>query len=144
MENLVAAKLVASDWNANQYKGMITNSVVTFMVRKGNPLHITNWNDLIKPGVKVVTPNPLSSGSAIWNLMAAYGAQLERATPRRRRWPTSRSCCSTRSRSPSSGADATAAFVGGTGDVLLGTRTRRSRPSRPATRWTTSPRRTRS
>jgi ABC-type sulfate transport system substrate-binding protein len=46
-------------------------------VRKGNPKHIANWSDLIKPGVGVVTPNPFTSGSARWNLLAAYGAQLQ-------------------------------------------------------------------
>ena len=45
-------------------------------MRKGNPKHIKTWNDLIKPGVQVLTPNPFTSGSARWNIMAAYGAQL--------------------------------------------------------------------
>ena len=47
------------------------------IVRKGNPKHITDWSDLIKPGVQVLTPNPFTSGSARWNIMAAYGAQLK-------------------------------------------------------------------
>ena len=55
---------------------MVTNSIVSFVVRKGNPKHITNWASLVKSGVQVITPNPFSSGSAKWNLMAAYGAQL--------------------------------------------------------------------
>ena len=55
---------------------MVTNSIVAFVVRKGNPKHITTWADLVKPGVQVITPNPFSSGSAKWNLMAAYGAQF--------------------------------------------------------------------
>jgi ABC-type sulfate transport system substrate-binding protein len=46
-------------------------------VRKGNPKHITGWSDLVKPGVEVLTPNPFTSGSARWNIMAAYGAQLK-------------------------------------------------------------------
>ena len=74
---LVKAGLVATTWNANQYKGMVTESVVVFLVRKGNPKNIKTWDDLIKPGVKVLTPNPFSSGSARWNIMAAYGAQLK-------------------------------------------------------------------
>ena len=56
---------------------MVTDSVVVFVVRKGNPKHITVWSDLVKPGVQVVTPNPFSSGSARWNLAAAYGAELK-------------------------------------------------------------------
>ena len=47
------------------------------MVRKGNPKHITTWNDLVKPGVDVITPNPATSGSARWNILAGYGAMLK-------------------------------------------------------------------
>ena len=65
--------LVASDWNANQYKGNVTESVVVFVVRKGNPKNIRTWEDLAKPGVEVVSPNPFTSGGARWNVMAAYG-----------------------------------------------------------------------
>lgn len=74
---LVKAGLVSSSWNKNQYKGMVTDSTVAFVVRKGNPKHISGWSDLTKPGVQVLTPNPFSSGSARWNVMAAYGSQLE-------------------------------------------------------------------
>jgi sulfate/thiosulfate-binding protein len=74
---LVKAGLVASNWNANATHGMVTQSVVVIIVRKGNPKHITGWGDLVKPGVGVVTPNPFTSGSARWNLLAAYGAQLK-------------------------------------------------------------------
>jgi sulfate transport system substrate-binding protein len=74
---LVKAGLVSSTWNNNQYKGMVTNSIVVFVVRKGNPKHIKTWDDLTKSGVKILTPNPFSSGSARWNIMAAYGAQLK-------------------------------------------------------------------
>ena len=77
MDKLVSANLVPSNWSSNQYKGIVTDSVATLIVRKGNPLGHHTWDDLIKPGVKVVTPNPLSSGSACWNLMAAYGAELK-------------------------------------------------------------------
>ena len=73
---LVKDGLVASSWNANRYKGMVTDSVVVLAVRKGNPKHITGWSDLTKPGVQVVTPNPFSSGGARWNVMAAYGSQI--------------------------------------------------------------------
>ena len=59
------------------YHGFVTNSVVVFAVRKGNPKGIKTWDDLLKPGVQVITPNPFSSGGARWNVMAAYGAQIE-------------------------------------------------------------------
>jgi sulfate/thiosulfate transport system substrate-binding protein len=74
---LVKAGLVSSNWNQNPTHGFVTNSVAVIIVRKGNPKHITGWNDLVKPGVQVVTPNPFTSGSARWNIMAAYGAQIK-------------------------------------------------------------------
>jgi sulfate transport system substrate-binding protein len=77
MTKLVDAGLVAKDWNADEHKGMITNSVVVFVTRKGNPKNIRTWDDLIKPGVEVIEPNPFTSGGAKWNIMAAYGAQLQ-------------------------------------------------------------------
>src|SRR4051794_6185131 len=73
MDALVKAGIVASGWNKDPYRGMVTDSVVAFVVRKGNPKHIKTWDDLVKPGVQVVTPNPFSSGGARWNVMAAYG-----------------------------------------------------------------------
>jgi sulfate/thiosulfate-binding protein len=77
VEKLVKAGLVSPTWNQNATHGFVTNSVAVIIVRKGNPKHITGWSDLIKPGVGVVTPNPFTSGSARWNIMAAYGAQLK-------------------------------------------------------------------
>jgi sulfate/thiosulfate-binding protein len=120
MEKLVAAKLVASSWDANPYKGMITDSVAVLITRKGNPLGITNWDDLIKPGVKVVTPNPLSSGSACWNLMAAYGAELKEGKTPAQALTFIKELLQHTVAQPDSGSDATAAFVGGTGNVLIG------------------------
>ena len=74
---LVDAGMVDADWNKNDYNGMLTNSVVVFAVRPGNPENIQTWDDLLKEGVEVITPNPFTSGGAQWNIMAAYGAQLE-------------------------------------------------------------------
>jgi sulfate transport system substrate-binding protein len=74
---LVKAGLVSSDWNKNATHGFVTNSVAVIIVRKGNPKHIHGWSDLIKPGVEVLTPNPYTSGSARWNILAAYGAQIK-------------------------------------------------------------------
>ena len=73
MTRLVKAGLVGEDWNAGPNKGLVTTSVVSFVVRKGNPKNIKTWADLLKPGVKVLTPNPFTSGAAKWNLLAAYG-----------------------------------------------------------------------
>ena len=76
MAKLVKAGLVASSWDKGATKGMVTNSIVSFIVRPGNPKHITTWADLVKSGVGVITPNVFSSGSAKWNIMAAYGAEI--------------------------------------------------------------------
>jgi sulfate/thiosulfate transport system substrate-binding protein len=73
MTRLVKDKLVSTDWNANPEQGFSSDSVVVFVVRK----HISGWDDLIKPGVDVITPNPSTSGSARWNILAGYGAQLK-------------------------------------------------------------------
>ena len=76
MSRLVSAKIVAPDWANNAHKGIVTDSVVVWVVRAGNPKHIASWDDLVKPGVEVITPNPFTSGGARWNVMAAYTAQL--------------------------------------------------------------------
>jgi sulfate/thiosulfate transport system substrate-binding protein len=75
MDRLVGDGLVAKNWADNANKGLVSKSVVSLVVRKGNPKNIHTWADLLKPGVSVLTPNPFTSGSAKWNLMAAYGAE---------------------------------------------------------------------
>src|SRR6266566_9176786 len=83
MDRLVQAKLVDKSWSANRYHGIVSKSVVVFVLRNGNPKHIKTWDDLVKPGVDVVFPNPFSSGGARWDVMAAYGAMLrEHKTPK--------------------------------------------------------------
>jgi sulfate transport system substrate-binding protein len=74
---LVKDNLVAPGWKSTPTKGIVTHSVVVIGVRPGNPKNIKGWDDLVKPGVQVLTPNPFTSGGARWNVMAAYGAQLE-------------------------------------------------------------------
>jgi len=74
--SLVQKKLVAPSWSKDRWKGMVTRSVVVFVVRDGNPKKLKTWNDLLKPGVQVITPNPFTSGGARWNVMAAYGGAL--------------------------------------------------------------------
>jgi sulfate/thiosulfate-binding protein len=77
VNKLVDRDLVAASWDKDRYGGFVTNSIVVFAVRKGNPKNIKTWDDLIKPGVEVLEPNPFTSGGAKWNVMAAYGAQIE-------------------------------------------------------------------
>ncbi len=85
MTRLVDEGLVAEDWKDNDTKGICTNSVVVFVVQQGNPKGIDCWDDLTQDGVGIVTPNPASSGSAKWNLLAAYGAALDGGRQRRGR-----------------------------------------------------------
>jgi sulfate/thiosulfate transport system substrate-binding protein len=77
VDSLVKAGLVDPKWNRQSYRGIVTDSVVAFAVRDGNPKKIKSWDDLLKPGVQVITPNPFTSGGARWNVMAAYGAWLK-------------------------------------------------------------------
>src|SRR5205085_9124282 len=72
---LVDAGLVDPKWNRQSYSGIAADTLVVIAVRPGNPKHIKGWQDLIRPGVQVLPPNPFSSGSAKWNILAAYGAQ---------------------------------------------------------------------
>src|SRR5947209_7971546 len=83
VDRLVSAGLVDKNWDKNAYHGIVSKSVVVFVLRNGNPKHIRTWDDLVKPGVDVVFPNPFSSGGARWDVMAAYGSQLRAGkTPR--------------------------------------------------------------
>ncbi len=117
---LVKAGLVAKTWAANPEKGIVTDSVVVLVVRKGNPKHITGWDDLIKPGVDVITPNPSTSGSARWNVLAAYGAELkEGKSPAQALSYLSTLLTKRVSVQPSSASSALQTFTGGKGDVLL-------------------------
>jgi len=75
MTSLVKAGLVAKTWKQEPFHGIVTRSVVVFVVRKGNPKHNRTWNDLVKPGVDVLVPNVQTSGGAKWDVIAAYGAQ---------------------------------------------------------------------
>ena len=72
---LVKAGKVSKDWNTDATKGIPFGSVVTLVVRAGNPKNIQDWDDLLRPGIEVITPSPLSSGSAKWNLLAPYADQ---------------------------------------------------------------------
>lgn len=119
VDKLVKAGLVAKDWDTGQYKGMVTDSVAVLVVRKGNPKHIRTWADLVRPDVKVVTPNPFSSGSAQWNLMAAYGAQVKAGRSTQDALGFVQALLKNTAAQPESGSKATAAFVAGTGDVLI-------------------------
>jgi sulfate/thiosulfate-binding protein len=116
---LVDEGLVADDWKDNDTKGICTNSVVVFVVQKGNPKGIETWDDLIQSGVGIVTPNPASSGSAKWNLLAAYGAAKDEGGSDEAALDYMTKFFANVAALPDSGRDATTAFTSGTGDVLL-------------------------
>ena len=70
------AGLITHNWKGGDTQGIVTTSVVSFAVREGNPLKIADWDDLAQPGVDILTPNPNTSGGAMWNILALYGAAL--------------------------------------------------------------------
>jgi len=118
---LVDAGLVDKSWDTNQYKGIPFGSVVTIVVRKGNPKGIKDWGDLLQPGLEVVTPNPFSSGSAKWNLLAPYAAKSNGGQVKAAGLAYISSLVKDHLKiQPKSGREATEAFLQGTGDVLLG------------------------
>ncbi|TML96931.1 MAG: sulfate ABC transporter substrate-binding protein [Actinobacteria bacterium] len=120
MTRLVKDGIVAKNWDANREKGISSDSVVVMVVRKGNPKHIAGWDDLIKPGVDVITPNPSTSGSARWNILAGYGAQLkEGKTPDQALAYVNTLLTKNVSVQDSSASAALQTFTGGKGDVLL-------------------------
>lgn len=79
MEKLVKAKLVEADWSDNAAAGMVTRSIVVLGTRERNPLGIRGFDDLKRKGVKVLYPNPKTSGGAQWDINAIYGAGLKRS-----------------------------------------------------------------
>jgi len=116
---LVKKGLVPKNWAANSHRGIVSDSVVVFVVRDGNPKHIKGWGDLVKPGIQVITPNPFTSGGARWNVMAAYGAQ-------RRAGKTDKQAIQYLYKlfrhvpvQPDSARNALAIFAQGKGDVLM-------------------------
>lgn len=68
------AGLITHNWKSGPTKGMVSDSIVVFAVRPGNPKGIEDWDDLAKPGLEILTPNVKTSGGAMWNILALYGA----------------------------------------------------------------------
>ncbi|WP_110240955.1 sulfate ABC transporter substrate-binding protein [Nocardioides gilvus] len=116
---LVDEGLVDADWDQGENKGVVSNSVVVFGVRDGNPKNIDSWDDLVKPGVEIVTPNPASSGAARWNALAAWGQVVENGGTEKEANAYVDKFFGNVVSLPGSGRDATQAFLSGTGDVLM-------------------------
>ena len=117
---LVKAGLVDDDWNKDANKGLAFGSVVTIITRKGNPKKIKDFSDLLQPGLEVVTPNPFSSGSAKWNLLAPYAAESGGGKDKKAGLDFVDKLVKDHVKvQPKSGREATETFLQGTGDVLL-------------------------
>lgn len=117
---LVKAGKVSKDWNTDVTKGIPFGSVVALVVRKGNPKNIKDWDDLLRPDVEVVTPSPLSSGSAKWNLLAPYAAKSDGGSNSQAGIDFVAKLVREHIKlRPGSGREATDVFVQGSGDVLI-------------------------
>ncbi|CAA9456983.1 MAG: Sulfate and thiosulfate binding protein CysP [uncultured Rubrobacteraceae bacterium] len=116
---LIEPGLVEDDWNADEYNGMVTDSVVVLAVRPGNLKGIQGWSDLVREDVEVITPNPFTSGGARWNVMAAYGAQLEQGASEDEAIGYLRQLFTNVSVQDKSARESLQTFAGGKGDVLI-------------------------
>ena len=119
MDRLVQSKQVDKTWADNKHDGVVSKSVVVFVLRDGNPKHIRTWDDLVKPGVDVVFPNPFSSGGARWDVMAAYGAQLREGKTPKQAQAYLKQLFRHNVSQDTSGRNALNTFLSGKGDVLL-------------------------
>jgi sulfate/thiosulfate transport system substrate-binding protein len=119
IDALVDGGLVAKSWTNAPYGGVAADSVVGFVVRQGNPKHIHNWSDLLKSGVQVVTPDPFSSGSAKWNVLAAYGAMRKAGMSDHKAVQFVTKLFKHVVAQDPSGSTAASTFFSGKGDVLI-------------------------
>jgi sulfate/thiosulfate transport system substrate-binding protein len=119
IDTIADAGVVAKSWTHTPYGGIAANSVVSFIVRPGNPKHIHGWKDLTKPGVQVVTPNPFPSGSAKWNVLAAYGYARKSGMSNTKAIKFVTKLFKNVVSQDSSGSNAANTFFSGKGDVLI-------------------------
>jgi sulfate transport system substrate-binding protein len=119
VDRLVESGQVAETWADDEHGGMVTNSVVVFAVRKGNPKGIKTWDDLVKDDVEVIEPNPFTSGGARWNVMAAYGAQRKLGKTHEQAVEYLGELFRHVSVQDKSARESLQTFTGGKGDVLL-------------------------
>src|ERR1700761_8989834 len=121
MERLVEeGEIVSKNWEKQPNKGIATTSVVVILVEKGNPLGIKSFKDLEEnEEAEVITPNPFSSGSARWNIMAVYGSAIEEGASEAEALEAIKAVVEKAEAQPGSGRDAFNAFKEGQGNVLL-------------------------
>jgi sulfate transport system substrate-binding protein len=119
MDTVADAGVVSKSWTKTPNGGIAADSVVAFVTRPGNPKHIRTWKDLTRSGVQVVTPDPFPSGSAKWNVLAAYGAMRKEGMNNAKAIKFVTSLFKHVIAQPSSGSSAATAFFNGQGDVLI-------------------------
>jgi len=120
MTKVVDAGLVPKDWNSDEHKGIVTDSVVVLSTRKGNPKNIEGWEDLLRDDVEIITPNPATSGGAKWNIMAAYGSQTRQGKSDAEALDFVKQVLENTSVQDDSARDSLQTFASGKGDVLIG------------------------
>jgi sulfate/thiosulfate-binding protein len=119
VDKLVEPGIVDADWAKTPTDGFVTNSVVVLAVRKGNPKNIHGWEDIVKPGIQVITPNPFTSGGAKWNLMAAYGSQIAQGKSPAEATDFLHKVLANTAVQDKSARESLQTFAGGKGDVLI-------------------------
>ena len=119
MTRLVDANIVDAGWNSDEHKGMVTDSVVSLVTRKGNPKGVKSFDDLVSKDVEIITPNPFSSGAARWNIMGAYGSQVQNGKSEADGEKFLADMLAKVSVQDDSGRAALQTFTGGKGDVLI-------------------------
>jgi sulfate/thiosulfate-binding protein len=119
VDKLVEPGLVDANWADTPTDGFVTNSVVVFAVRKGNPKDIKTWDDIVRDDVEVITPNPFTSGGAKWNLMAAYGSQTAQGRSPEQALQFLHDVLANTPVQDKSARESLQTFAGGKGDVLL-------------------------
>ncbi len=119
MNALVDAGIVDRNWDRQGYKGIAADSVVAFVFRNSNPKRIKTWNDLVRPGVQVITANPFTSGGARWNVLAAYAAQRQAGKTDKQARAFVLKLFQHVVSQDTSARNATNTFLSGKGDVLL-------------------------
>ena len=123
LNTIVKAGLVSKKWASHPASaaegGFVADSTVVIVTRQGNPLGITGWNSLTQPGIQIVTPDPISSGSAKWNLLGAYESQILQGKKPGAARTFLGAVVGNVVAEPSSGSKALSTFLEGSGNVLL-------------------------
>jgi sulfate/thiosulfate-binding protein len=125
VQRLQQGGFVTSDWHAMPAHGIVNKTPFVIIVRKGNPKGINDFSDLAKPGIRVIHPDPMSSGGAQWSILAIYGSELKRSDKESKQPDTARALQTLRSiwknviSTPGSAREARTTFELGNGDALI-------------------------